>query len=288
MNNPLRYPGAKSKLTKYITNLLNSEGLSGCTFYEPYGGSAALSFNLLEKKVVKKAVINEKDPLIFCFWYCVLYYTEELIHMIETTEISIDNWFKYCQYRDINFIKNKTILDIGFAGLFLNRTNFSGILKAGPIGGKLQKSQYKIDCRFNKKVLIQIIRDCAEYRDFIKLYNLDAIDFMKTRIKYKNNSTIFVYIDPPYYAKGQSLYRYYYDNSQHEKLYNYIKNKVYPWIISYDDHPFIEKLYSSNNRIKFYLDYSVRNAKKGTELLISNLEIPPIENFDSNYIFKVN
>lgn len=285
MNNPLRYPGAKSKLYKYISDLLISEELKGCTFYEPYGGSAALSFKLLENCIIDKAVINEKDPLIYSFWYCVFNRTDELIQRINDVDISIDTWNEFSNFKNEDFIKGKDIIDIGFAGLFLNRTSFSGILKAGPLGGNTQSSSYTIDCRFNKQSIIKNIIDCSKYKRKISIYNLDAIHFMKRIIKFRKNSKIFVYIDPPYYEKGKSLYRYYYNDKNHTALYEYIKNKVFPWLISYDDHPFIENLYCNKNKVKLYLDYSVRTSKKGRELLISNLEIPPIE---ENKTFKLN
>lgn len=47
--NPLRYPGAKSKLFKYIKTLIAKNELNGCTFYEPFAGSATLSWQLLDE-----------------------------------------------------------------------------------------------------------------------------------------------------------------------------------------------------------------------------------------------
>ena len=47
--NPLRYPGAKRSLVNYIDALLNANHLQGCTFYEPYAGSAAVGLDLLQR-----------------------------------------------------------------------------------------------------------------------------------------------------------------------------------------------------------------------------------------------
>ena len=68
INNPLRYPGAKSKLVPYIRNLIETECLTNCTLYEPYAGSAAVSLALLESQTISKAVINELDPLIYFYF----------------------------------------------------------------------------------------------------------------------------------------------------------------------------------------------------------------------------
>lgn len=276
--NPLRYPGAKSKLVPYIQTLLENEHLQNCTFYEAYAGSAAVSFGLLENNVIQKAKINELDPLIYNFWYAAMNRTDELIYLINNTDITVENWIEFAKYRDTNYLHNKTPVQIGFAGLFLNRTNFSGILKANPLGGLKQKSSYKIDCRFNKQRIIESIQKLSTYSSKVELFNLDAITFLKQETYYKRNRTFFVYIDPPYYEKGSSLYRYYYENHMHYQLAQYIKVKSYPWLISYDDSPEIKKMYKARTLQQIYLDYSVNTKRKEKELLISNLEIPPLEN----------
>jgi DNA adenine methylase len=276
MKNPLRYPGAKSKLFDYVVKLIEAENLMGCTFYEPFAGSATLSWMLLEKKIVKNVEINEKDPLLYFFWLAVFEYTDELIEQIQKIEINIDNWREYAKYKNTEYLIGKTPIEIGFAGLYLNRTNFSGILKANPIGGLEQKSDYKIDCRFNKDIIIESISEIAKYRSRVKIFNMDAIEFLKKEIKYKRNNQTFVYIDPPYYKEGPGLYRYFYTVDQHKELSKYIKTKSYPWLLSYDDSEEIRKMYNRRKCINLYLDYSVKTSKKGKEILISNLEIPPM------------
>ncbi len=231
---------------------------------------------LLEKNIIKHAVINEKDPLLFYFWKCVLENNEDLVKKIVETEINIETWRECALYRNEEYLKNKTPVEIGFAALYLNRTNFSGILKANPIGGLDQKSSYKLDCRFNKDAIISSIINISNYAEKITVCNCDAIVFMQRELRYKRNSKTFVYIDPPYFCEGPGLYRYYYKQDQHIQLATYIKKKAFPWLISYDDAIEIRKLYSSKTCVDIYLDYSVKTSKKGKELLISNLMIPPI------------
>lgn len=278
IKNPLRYPGAKSKLVPYIQKLIETENLRGCTFYEPYAGSAAVSLALLENKIISKAIINELDPLVYCFWISVMEQPEELIQLIQNTDITLENWNVFVEYRNPEYIIARTTLEIGFAGLFLNRTSFSGILKAGPLGGHTQNSNYSIDCRFNKDRVIKSIRTLSKFRDNIEIYNMDAIEFLKLKTRYKRNNKTFVYIDPPYYEKGPSLYRYYYEDEMHKNLAKFIKTKSYPWLISYDDSPNIKKLYKNSRQQHIYLDYSANTHSKGKELLLSNLEIPPMDN----------
>ena len=69
INNPLRYPGAKSKLVPYIEKLIKSEGLTGCTLYEPMLEVPPLHSLYLTQGLYPKAIINELDPLIYCFGF---------------------------------------------------------------------------------------------------------------------------------------------------------------------------------------------------------------------------
>lgn len=269
--NPLRYPGAKSKLFKYIKTLIAKNELNGCTFYEPFAGSATLSWQLLDEGLISQAVINEKDPLLYHFWKSVFFHTDELVNLIKKTDINIDTWNECVRYKEDAYLSNKETYQIGFAGLFLNRTNFSGILKAGPIGGKAQTSKYKLDCRFNKERIIQSILDIAAYKNRVGVFNEDVIDFMEKEVKSGSHKPIFVYIDPPYYKAGPSLYRHFYTNEDHRQLAKYIKDKRFPWLLSYDDTQEIRDLYNKEHCVNLQLNYSVNSHRKEKELLIYNM-----------------
>ncbi|GED53190.1 DNA adenine methylase [Brevibacillus borstelensis] len=279
--NPLRYPGAKRQLVPYISRLLESNNLLGSTFYEPYAGSAVVGLELLQKGLINKLILVEKDVLIYSFWKCVFSCAEELCNRIEETSIDIKTWITLKPLRDVKNPHDSNLLDLGFAGLFFNRTNFSGILKANPIGGINQDSSYKIDCRFNKPLLIALIKKLAQLKDRVEIHWDDAINFMN---KIKSNflkEKSFVYFDPPYYSKGEKLYRHFYSSVDHESLANFVRHsKHYDWLISYDDAPYICGLYSGIGAkyCPFYLDYSVSKKQRSTgkELLISNLPLPPV------------
>ena len=83
------------------------------------------------EKYVKQITINDKDLAIYAFWYAVLHDTKNLIKKIRETEITIENWRvqKNIQKQKVG----ASLLDLGFSTFFLNRTNMSGIINAGPI-----------------------------------------------------------------------------------------------------------------------------------------------------------
>jgi DNA adenine methylase len=276
-SSPLRYPGGKSLLSTYISGVLEENLLAGCTFYEPYAGGASVSLDLLRMGFVDRAVLIERDPLIFAFWHSVFYETEALCAAIDACPVTLETWHDLKSTKAVDDPKNTkyTLLQLGIAGLFFNRTNFSGIIGAGPIGGQTQTSPYKINCRFNKTGLIRQIKAAARLAPRVSVHFGDAVTFLQKNSASISASFSFVYIDPPYYVQGRRLYRHHYKDADHVTLAAFIKSQGYPWLISYDDHPRIRELYASEQMQPIYLDYKVKSSRTAQELVISNLVIPP-------------
>lgn len=271
---PLRYPGGKTILYDKVQKIIENNNLSSSTYIEPFAGGAGLALKLLFNNDVSSIIINDGDYAIYCIWYNILYNTEEFIQKIDNLTISLDEWS--IQKEIYKNKENYDILDVGLATLFLNRTNRSGIIKGGPIGGSKQNGNYKIDCRFNKKAIISKIQKIAEYKEKIKLYNLDVMEFIDTIIiHYKNNS--FTYFDPPYIQKGPELYKNFFKYENHEMLANKINENLekYNWIITYDDNLLVNELYKDYRLERFKLPYSAGNNKNGNEIMIYSHNLNP-------------
>lgn len=279
--NPLRYPGAKRSLVNYVDALIQANNLQGCCFYEPYAGSAVVGLELLQRGIIDHLVLCEKDILIYALWSCIFNQTDDLCNRIHDTPVTIETWLAMEPYRQVTLIGEYPLLELGFAGLFFNRTNFSGILKANPIGGLNQTSKYTIDCRFNREKIIDIIQGLSRYRNHVEVHCGDALEFMRQQQNHFRQTHCFAYFDPPYYKKGSKIYRHYYRNQDHIDLCDYV-SQVHnlDWLISYDDAPFICALYGETGAQyrPFFLDYSCAASTvrtHGEELLISNLRLPP-------------
>lgn len=272
---PLRYPGGKSIMTPFFIDLIRVNGLQGVSYAEPYAGGAGTAINLLLDGQVRRIYINDANIAIFSFWKYAINESERFIDKIEKTCIDLQNWQYYH-----NFIKNtqQPSFELGFAAFFLSRTNRSGILTAGPIGGKSQEKQekatYKIDCRFNKQDLISRIHRISMYKENIVVSNDDAIDFLKSLHADNNN---LVYLDPPYFKQGKSLYLNYYSADDHRVLSDYLYNTVnFRWVLSYDNVYEIREFYKHFDLYEFQLNYTAQSVKKGSELLThsKNLIMP--------------
>lgn len=280
---PLRYPGGKNRIANFIAQVCVDNRISGL-YVEPYAGGASVALFLLFSNVVKKIVINDKDRSIYAFWYSVLHHTDRLCQMIIDTEVNVENWHKQKKVQSRKQYAN--LLELGFSTLFLNRTNRSGIISGGIIGGIDQTGEYKIDCRFNKEELINRIRRIAQRKDSISVYNLDAISLIYKieQQRSKNLMNALIYFDPPYYKKGGSLYLNHYIKSDHKDVAGAISLLNYKWIVSYDNVPEIQELYKKFRNIEYSLKHTAHSARDGGEvlffqdsLIIPNLHQNPIE-----------
>jgi DNA adenine methylase len=271
---PLRYPGGKNKVSKFIQDIVIKNNLQGGVYVEPYAGGASVALSLLFEEKVSKIVINDFDRSIYAFWYCVLNRTEDFCKKINKTPITIKIWRKQ---KGIQFNKSKeNLFDLGFSTFFLNRTNRSGILLAGPIGGYKQSGKWKIDARFNKKELIKRIRAIAKYKNKIEIYNLDAIELIN-KIQGELSEETLIYFDPPYYVKGKALYENHYTHKDHVLVAKTIRQISEPrWIVSYDNVKEITELYKKFRKRVYNLNYSLINGTIGKEVMF----------FSKNLVYK--
>lgn len=276
-NTPLRYPGGKVKLANFIKLIIEENGLHDVPYAELYAGGAGVALALLLDEYVSHIHVNDLDPNIYAFWYSVLNDATEMCGMIDSVEITMEEWF---QQKDVyDKPDSHSMLELGFATFFLNRTNRSGILTAGVIGGKNQNGPWKLDARFNKDNLIARIQRISRFRNRISLYKCDAADFIANSLPSFPKRTL-VYLDPPYYVKGQDLYANYYRHCDHEKIANLVKCIEQSWIVSYDNADEVRRLYSTCESLEYSLSYSAQERYRGAEVMFFSpgLHVPKVPN----------
>ena len=274
---PLRYPGGKGKLARFVATLIKQNGLSDGLYVEPYAGGAAVAWELLLTGVVRRVAINDVNRAVYAFWHSVLEQTDELTALIADTPVNLEN-------RDrlkgvLTSPDNASDLELGFAMFFLNRTHRSGILNGGVIGGRDQSGKWKIDARYNKADLIRRIERIAAARRRIELTNLDAVQFVQSKNASWPDKTL-VYLDPPYYEKGSQLYYDFYSNKDHLEVAQAVRSlsKV-RWLVSYDDVLPIQEMYSGTQTLQYTIGYSAREVLRGREAMFfsDGLIVPEVE-----------
>lgn len=274
---PLRYPGGKLKVVDYIKQVFEANDLCDGHYIEPYAGGASVALALLQSEYAHTIHINDIDRSIYAFWHSVLHEPEDLCRLISDTPVTMTEWERQKEVQKRKEDKNTSLLELGFSTFFLNRTNRSGILSAGVIGGKNQTGPYKMDARYNKADLIERIESIADYAERITLTNKDAVKLV-SGFKIQDSKTL-LYLDPPYYIKGRDLYLNYYTDDDHRQIARAISAYPGRWLISYDAVPFLKELYKDYRQREYYLSYSAGNPSKGKEIMVysNDLMIPEDE-----------
>lgn len=261
---PLRYPGGKAKIYDQVKNIIKSNFTNPPIYVEAFAGGSSLALKLLFKEIVSEIHINDLDNSIYAFWYSIKYHKNEFISKINTAILTIDEWkIQKSIYKSTD---NVSLLDKGFATFYLNRTNRSGVLASGPIGGHSQTGNYKMDCRFNKINLITLIEKIYLQIEKIHIYNEDAKIFISKIDQAYNNA--FIYLDPPYVNQGPNLYLNHFNESDHKELKTAVSNLNNKWLVTYDNVNLINDIYSDYRRDLFEIKYSMAIKRTENEIAI--------------------
>ena len=101
--------------------------------------------------------------------------------------------------------------------------------------------------------------------------------------KESENGNIVFYFDPPYYLKASTLYMNYYQDKNHKKVSNKIKSiQNIKWIVSYDNVPEIQRLYSEYSKKEFSFKHTAYKVRDGKEIIFfsENIQQPKIKDWN--------
>lgn len=269
---PLRYPGGKARFAPFIAETMRVNGLHSGHYLEPYAGGAGVALELLFHGHASHVHINDVDPAINAFWVCVTQHTDDLLRLLRDTPPTITEWLRW---RDV--LRDKTpatLVERGFATLFMNRTNRSGILKGGVIGGLDQSGPYKLNARLDKVALAARIERIALRADNITVYCEDAHALLSRCHEFLPKKSL-VYLDPPYYVKGRGLYRNFYTHDDHLAIAKLLQSRHFkrPWVVSYDNADEICDMYSLSTGMSYSLHYSAQKRYLGSEVMFFSREL---------------
>ena len=263
---PLRYPGGKGRLADFIREVVETNNMPDLHYIEPFAGGAGVGLELLLMECVRHIHINDIDISIYAFWHSVLNHTEEFCRLIRDYPVTIESWRDQKEIRQNP--ESYSLLQLGFATFFLNRTNRSGVLNAGPIGGINQLGAWAIDCRYNRNQLIERVQRISLFGSRVSIANMDAIAFIESK-KSTAKSGSLVYLDPPYFNKGAYLYRNHFTKKDHETLARFVRGITnFRWIVSYDNVEDIKAIYSGEQQEEFNIVYSANGYSQGREIMI--------------------
>jgi DNA adenine methylase len=264
---PLRYPGGKARFAPFIASVMRFNRLDGGHYMEPYAGGGGVALELLFDGVVTDIHINDADPAVYAFWFAATAYPDALIDMVETEPINMDAWMHWRSV--MHGTAEATDVERGFATLFMNRTNRSGILKGGVIGGKQQAGTYQLDARFRRDVLVERLRRIGDKTEGIHVHCRDALNLLQHASDLMPAKSL-VYLDPPYYVKGSGLYRNFYKHDDHLAIARLLRQPGFGrcWVVSYDNVEQILKMYAGVRSIEYGLGYTAQRRYTGSEVML--------------------
>ncbi|WP_211581232.1 DNA adenine methylase [Mobiluncus curtisii] len=266
---PLRYPGGKASLAGPLADLINTLDSHITCYVEPYAGGAGAGITLLHEGIVDRLVINDIDPAVYSFWKTVTTENDRLVEQIGKVPLTIEEWKRQrAIYRNPN---TGVGFELGFAFFYLNRTNRSGILTGGVIGGLQQQGTYRLGARFNRETLANRIRALSEIGDRIEVTAKDGRTVIREYAKRENT---FMYVNPPYVKAGSRLYLKSFDRHDHINLADTIKETAPPyWLMTYDDTPLIRELYQGFPQGVLELAYSTNRKTRVEELVVASPKV---------------
>jgi DNA adenine methylase len=251
-NSPLTWLGGKSRFRRIIIPLIPPHA----TYVEAFAGAAWVLFGK-DPAASKTEVLNDIDG--------------ELI-----------NFYRIIQKKQNRFLK-------GFEWLLVSREIFKELQKVDPSCLSPEERAVRFfylikasingkgDCflsapgkkpSLNLEALEEMVRRVHER---LRRVTIEHLDFEKLISLYDRPET-FWFLDPPYW--GMHHYRFNFKEPQHLRLAELLGRLQGEFILTYNDHPEIRRLYKAFRIETVELTYTAQTftagAKKGKELLIRN------------------
>lgn len=304
----MRYPGGKGKLSNEILGCIKNyyrknNCFDTCEYVEPFLGAGSIGLSLIEQCPIKNICINDRDKGMSSLWTAIIYYPDQLCEMVDSFQPSVNTFFEYKDsLRDYKILHDasvgmtmtvqdyincteyftkedsiRNVVKTALMKLAIHQMSYSGLgtVAGGPIGGKSQSSNYKIDCRWNAKSIKNKIKKIHKLLSNINIrykscshYDWASIILDCYRLYDNGNYECFVYLDPPYYKKGPELYQFHFNEYDHLSLSNCLKDFKHPWLLSYDNVDEIKQLYSWAKIKELSINYTINTSRNNKELLI--------------------
>lgn len=278
-----RYPGGKNKVRHQIYDVLVERRAflsDDAEFREPFIGGGAITKFCLNKKLTSRIWVNDIDPGISSIWHCAINESENFIQMVNDYIPSVDDYWTFKkELKDKKCVDRFSKLELAFKKLVVHQFSYSGLgVKSGsPIGGKTQvdknglKKKYAFDCRWSPKNIIKEISLFHQSLNGVKIRENTCTQLDYRQLLLDKTYEGLIYLDPPYYEQGESLYQFFFTKNEHIEMANILRNTPHEWVLSYDNHPTILKLYDWAHIMPLDVMYSInsKGGMKSKEIIIT-------------------
>ena len=273
LKTPLRYPGGKSRATKYLIPRMPKDITE---YREPFigGGSVAIAFTK-ENPDIPVWVNDLYEPLVN-FWQQLQMFGYDLKSELvdcklayNTPELARELFLKSKEH-----INDKTQSNFNRAVAFyvVNKCSFSGLTESSSFSPQASVSNFSMNG----------IQKLYDYCELIKNWKITCGAYWDMMMTSAPVGT-FWFLDPPYdikdnlYGKKGDLHK----GFNHEEFHGWMTqgNVKDRWMITYNTNPTLVDWYKDYNQTKWDLTYTMRSVgdymneqKDRAELLITNYD----------------
>lgn len=252
---PLRYPGGKSKVIEQLYSRLQPDKCR--SLYSPFTGGGSFELAMLEAGIVEKVHLNDLDTGIYALWWMIVHMPDELTHRIQTARPTQEDYFQ-ARTKIAEDYRGLDLPEAAWTTLLNNRLAYSGVWKANPLGGRNGCSSSLLS-RWNPDDLCKRILHISQLADRITVTQENALEFIEEAY-WSDQSTIF--LDPPYFQKGEQLYHTFYQEKDHRSLAFLLDTLYYgcpgaDLLLTYDYCEWIKNQYAWPDMESFGRAYSV-------------------------------
>lgn len=244
-----RYPGGKAKVQQQIVLRLNLIKGDATEYREPFCGGAGIGLQFLgENPQIKTVWFNDKDVGVASIWTSVIRLPEMFKQHIKAFTPSIPAFDEFkTELLATNAMpqNDAEVALLGFKKLAIHQISYSGLgtKSGGPLGGREQKSEYKIDCRWSPDYICKKVDWLHQFFSRFEFRNGGCTSLDFTEVVSPNSPSAVIYLDPPYYVKGGELYQHAFAEEDHRRLEASLRTSGQQWVLSYDDCLPIRDLY---------------------------------------------
>lgn len=251
---PIRWPGGKSRVAARIVAALPEHE----TYVEACCGGAAV-FWAKPREASQAEVLNDRDGELINFYQVLHRRGRRLVREVDAMPYSRALFARMFRWRPrARFARARRFW-------YLNRVSFAAIGRT--FGVKKQRRAWVLPAR----ILASLDRTVERLRGV----SFESLDLCRCIELYDGAKTCF-YVDPPY-VEIHGLYRVDFDDApDHERLATALRRARGAWVLSYNDHPLVRRLYDGCHLVDVELRYSIRGPDVGYrqtgrhELIISN------------------
>jgi DNA adenine methylase len=235
----IRYLGSKDKHLEFLAEPLAPHVARAKSICEPFAGTAAVTFHILsQSSTVQSVWLNDIDPAMASLWRVIASpAVSELIDLIESYVPQAPDFYDFKQH------SGDTDMQRAFRKIVLHQISYSGLGAAAgsPMGGRNQTGPYLVGSRWRPDQLVDDVNLCAELfrRVDVRVTSMDFADVLPTAFAEGR----FVYLDPPYFKQGKSLYLH--GGIDHVLLASLVHDHAtQDWLMSYDAAPEVYAMYA--------------------------------------------